>query len=152
MIRTLFALAGLLAAAFPVHAQVYKCVEGSRTVYSQIPCPADSQSTTIRRTAPSTPAPGTAKDGGPKTATEQEQAFRKRQQEQQDAAKKDSQKVAEAKERQENCAMARQQVAQYEAGGRITRTDEKGERSFLDDQEIESAKARARERVALWCK
>ena len=36
MMRPLFVL--LIAAAMPAHAQVYKCTEGGKTVYSQTPC------------------------------------------------------------------------------------------------------------------
>lgn len=36
MMRPLFVL--LIAAAVPAHAQVYKCTEGGKTVYSQTPC------------------------------------------------------------------------------------------------------------------
>lgn len=32
-----------LALALPVHAQVYKCTEGGKTVYSQTPCATDAQ-------------------------------------------------------------------------------------------------------------
>jgi tRNA nucleotidyltransferase (CCA-adding enzyme) len=156
MTRNSLALATLFAvAAFaftPADAQVYKCVEGGRTIYSQTPCASSSRSTTISKTAPSAPPPGAATSGGPQTAAEQEQAFRKRQQEQQEAAKKQSQKAAEAKEKQENCSTARSQLAQYEIGGRITRFDEKGERSYLSDAEIDQEKARARVEVDRWCR
>jgi hypothetical protein len=152
MMRTFLALAALLAAALPAHAQVYKCVEGARTVYSQIPCPADASSTTIRRTAPSAPAPGTAKSGGPQTAAAQEPAFRKRQQEAQKAQKKDDEKTAQAREKEDHCNSARSQLAQYEQGGRIARFNDKGERYLLDDAQIEQEKGRAQALVDQWCR
>jgi hypothetical protein len=151
MKRTFLALAAVLA-ALPAQAQVYKCVEAGRTIYSQIPCPANAASTTINRSAPAAPPPGAAGSPAPKGTAEQEQAFRKRQQEQQDAAKKDSQKQAQAKEQQQNCNVARSQLAQYEAGGRISRMDANGERQFLGDAEIEQEKARAKALVGQWCK
>jgi uncharacterized protein DUF4124 len=150
MSRLSLALAAF-AISLPAHAQVYKCVEGGRTIYSQAPCAANSQSTTIRRSGPSGPAPGAASGAAP-TAAEQEQAFRKRQKDQQDAAKKESQKQAEAEEKQRNCSTARSQLAQYESGGRIVRMDQSGERYFLSDAEIEQEKARARTLVDQWCK
>jgi uncharacterized protein DUF4124 len=153
MTRISLAFIALSAAAFPAYAQVYKCVEGGRTIYSQTPCPAgSSQSTTISRRAPSAPAPGAAKSGAPQTTAEQEQAFRKRQQEQQDAAKKDSLKQQEAQEKQQNCSVARSQLAQYQAGGRISRMDSNGERAFLGDAEIDQERARAQAQVDQWCK
>lgn len=152
MKRTSFALIAVLATALPAYAQVYKCVDGGRTIYSQTPCPSSSTSTTISRSAPSAPAPGAGKSGAPQTAAEQEQAFRKRQQEQQKAQKKEEEKVAESKEKQERCSTARSQLAQYENGGRITRYDDKGERYYLEDSQIEQEKARARTSVDQWCK
>ena len=152
MIRTSLALAAVLATALPAHAQVYKCVDGGRTVYSQTPCPSSAQSTTITRSAPTTPPPGEAKTGAPKSTADQEQAFRKRQQEQQKAQKKDDDKVAESREKQERCNSARSQLAQYEQGGRITRYDDKGERYLLDDGQIAQETARARALVDQWCR
>jgi uncharacterized protein DUF4124 len=151
MIRTSLALAAALA-ALPVQAQVYKCVVGGRTVYSQEPCPSGAASTTINRNAPSAPAPGASGGAaGPKNTAEQEQAFRKRQQEQQQAAKKDGQKQAEAQERQQNCNTARSQLAQYESGARVTRYNSSGERVYLDDTELQQEKARAQSLVRQWC-
>ena len=152
MLRTSLASLTLAAAlaALPAHAQVYKCIESGRTVYSQNPCPSGAQSTTIRRDAPTAPAPGAAK-AGPMTAVEQEQEFRKRQKEKEEAQKKDEQKTAQADEKQRNCETARQQLAQYEIGGRIGRIDSKGERYYLDDAQIDQGKASAQASVRQWC-
>ena len=151
MTRILIALAAA-AAAFPASAQVYKCVEGGRTVYSQTPCTAGASSTTIRRDAPASPPPGAPGAAAPQTAAEQEQAFKKRQQQQAEAAKKESLKQQEVQERQQNCNVARSQLAQYEAGGRIARTNANGEREFLDDAAIQQERARAKAQVDQWCK
>jgi len=152
----------VLLCATSAHAQVYKCVEaGGKIVYSQNPCPANSKSATINRTVPvAPPAPVSAGDAGkgaaakaatPKTPAEEEQAFRKRQQEQQEAQKKAAEKTAEAKQKEENCRRAREQLAQLEAGGRITRFNEKGEKSYLDDDQVNQEKARARSLSGQWC-
>ena len=58
-----------------VQAQINKCVDAAgKTVYSQSPCPRDARSTTLRSTAPASPAPAARADGkgGPKTAAEME--------------------------------------------------------------------------------
>lgn len=151
MTRTFLALAAALA-ALPAQAQVYKCVEAGRTIYSQTPCPSNAASTTINRSAPSAPPPGATGSPAPKSTAEQEQAFRKRQQEQEAQAKKSAEKTEETKEKQEACRSARAQLTQAEVGGRIARYDEKGERTFLDDAGIEQEKARARADIARWCK
>jgi hypothetical protein len=164
MIRiALFAVAFLAAAS--AQAQVHKCVDpGGKIVYSQDPCPANMKSGTMSRRAPSAPAAPSAdssadkaaqgdaaKSAAPKTAAEQEQAFRKRQQDQAKAAKESEQKSAEAQQKAENCRNARERLASYEIGGRISRINAQGERYYLEDAQIEQGKSRARADVALAC-
>ena len=144
-----FLLTGALLAA-PASAQVYKCVDASgKTVYLQQPCPAGQSSKMISRTAPPAEAPATK---GGKPPANPEQDFRKRQKEREEADKKAAEQSADAKRREENCARARQQVAQYDLGGRQTGINEKGERYFLDDSQISQGKARAQASVGEWCK
>ena len=142
-----------------VHGQVNKCVDASgKTVYSQGACPKDSKASKIA--APPAPVqagagvkPGdSGKASAPKTTAELEQDFRKRQQEQADARKKDEDRLAEIKNNQENCDAARRQLAGFELGGRQSSINEKGERIFLDDAQIEQEKQRARQAVTLSCK
>lgn len=74
--------------------------------------------------AAATPAPS-------KAESELDQRKKKADQEQQAKAKADEQKLAAA--RAENCTRARAQMRTLEDGMRIARTNEKGEREFLDD-------------------
>jgi len=160
-----FALSFLCAAG--VHAQVYKCVDSEgKITYSQSPCPPDTKSGSISRRldAPaysppsSTPAEKGAdakaavKDSAPKTPAEQEQAFRKRLQDQDKAQKEAEQKAAQAKIAEANCRNARERLAQYEIGGRISRVNAQGERYYMDDAQIEQQKASARADIAQSCK
>ena len=159
-LASILAFAGLLAAA-PVHAQVFKCVdEKGKTVYSQTPCPGatvlDSKPKPPARssnygTTPAAPEPAkpAAKDaaakGAPKDAKPPptpEEAFQKRQQERAEAEKKSAEQAAAEQRKQEECRRAKEQVAQYAAGGRIARIDDKGERYYLEDSQIESEKAK----------
>jgi len=66
-------------------------------------------------------------------------------------AKESEQKSAEAQRKEDNCRNARERVAQYEIGGRMTRINPQGERYYLEDAQIEQEKARARADVALMC-
>jgi hypothetical protein len=144
-------LVGTLLAACPAWAQVYKCVDASgKTVYLQQPCPPGQSSKVISRTAPPAQEAPATKGGKPPANPEQE--FRKRQKEREEADKKSAEQSEQAKRREENCARARQQVAQYDLGGRQTGINEKGERYFLDDGQIAQGKARAQAAVAEWCK
>ena len=157
--RQLILFAVLSVAAGAAQAQVHKCVDsGGKTVYSQSPCPKDTRSSTIQRNAPPPPPAakadagkaGPAKAAGPKTAAEMEQDFRKRRLEQEEAQKKDDKKLAESRAKEENCKTARQQLVGLETS-RQMRVDEKGERRFLEEAEIEQEKERARRSIQSFC-
>ncbi|MGB5082118.1 MAG: DUF4124 domain-containing protein [Burkholderiales bacterium] len=166
MLRTALLALSLLCAA-GAHAQVHKCVDSrGKVTYSQAPCPADTRSGSISRRidAPtySPPAAESAEKGEaakapaarnapPRTPAEQEQAFRKRRQDQAKAQKEAEQKAAQAAARETNCRSAKERLAQYEVGGRLSRVDAKGERYYLDDSQIEEHKARARADIAQAC-
>lgn len=166
MLRPVLVILSLLCAA-GAHAQVYKCVDsGGKITYSQYPCPATAKSGSVGRhlDAPAYSAPAAApaekgaaakaaaKDAAPKTPAEQEQAFRKRLQDQDKAQKEAEQKEAQAKIDEANCRNARERLAQYEIGGRISRVDAQGERYYLDDAQIEQQKASARADISKACK
>jgi uncharacterized protein DUF4124 len=153
----LFAVSILGAAA--AQAQVYKCLDSNgRTVYLQNRCPPSMKPEAMSRggippasaVAPAA-SPTDAGKGGPKTAAEQEQAFRKRQQDQTKAAKTEEQKTAETQAKEANCRNARQRLANYEIGGRISQINDKGERYYMEDAQIEAAKAQARAEVSQYC-
>jgi FKBP-type peptidyl-prolyl cis-trans isomerase len=158
MIRIAFLAAACLAAAV-AQAQVYKCVDSSgKVVYSQNPCPPSMKSESMSRGGPSATAPSAAdaaadkaSKSGPKTAAEQEQAFRKRQQDQAKASKEADLKNAQDQAKAANCNNAKQRLTQFEIGGRIAKIDEKGERYFLEDTQIESEKNRARADISQYC-
>ncbi len=161
-------LAALSVIAASAQAQVYKCIDpGGKTTYSQSPCPANSRSGAIARTVPAAPAGApaagesaagkaaaakAAKASGPKTAADLEQDFRKRRKEQEEAQKKEAEKIADARVRDENCRNARQQVVTLESGVPQMRVDEQGGRNYLDQAQIEREKAFARKAVEQWCK
>ncbi len=158
--KTWIVFIGFFAFAGSVHAQITKCVDATgRTVYSQGPCPKGAKSSTVTTAAPTAPpAAASGKSGepgkasGPKSTAELEQDFRKRQQEQADSRKKEDERLAQAKVEQENCTAARQQLAGIEIGGRQSSINEKGERFFLDDAQIEQRRQRAQQAVQSFCK
>ncbi len=165
MIRiALLAVAYLVASS--AQAQVRKCVDAEgKIIYTQDPCPANTKPGSISRSVIQAPAAApddsaakgdagksdAPKSAAPKTAAEQEQAFRKRQQDQAKAAKESEQKSAEAQRKAENCRNARERLTQYEIGGRQSRINAQGERYYLEDAQIEQEKARARTDVAQSC-
>ncbi len=158
MTRLILSAIAALAAGFVAsvaQAQVYKCIDaGGSTIYSQYPCPPNAKSTTFGRPARSEPdSAGSAGDAGksntPKLTPEQE--FRKRQQDRLNAEKDADQKLAAARQKEESCRSAREQLAQFEIGGRVARVDDKGERYYPDEAQIEQIKADARAAVAREC-
>src|SRR6266550_5240533 len=150
-------------AASSAQAQVHKCVDAAgKIIYTQDPCPANTKSGTMSRNVLSAPAAApadspadkaaaAAKSTAPKTAAEQEQAFRQRQQEQAKASKQAQQKSAEAQAKELNCRNARERLAQYDIGGRLSRITAQGERYYMDDAQIEQEKTRARADIAQAC-
>jgi len=118
--------------------------------------PPGAKVTTMRGAASgdSAPAPAAAsKDGatkdakkGPLTPAEQDQEYRKRQAEAQKAGAKDAEEKRNAEAKRQNCANARSSVAGLESGQRILATNPNtGERYYLDEAQIASQLARARQ-------
>jgi len=151
-----------LCVALPASAQMYKWVDSNGKVqYSDKPPPGNIKAEKLRAPARGSSAPaaaaaagGTQKDAakaGPKTAAEHEQAFRKRQLEAAKAQDKEGQKQTEARERAESCSRAKAALAGLQIGGRQMRTDAKGERVFLDEQQIAQETAKAQQEIAAAC-
>jgi Domain of unknown function (DUF4124) len=53
--------------------------------------------------------------------------------------------------RQKNCDIAKEREQRYEASRRLFKTNEKGEREYLDDKAVAEAKAKAAQDVKDWC-
>lgn len=162
MKRLSVALGLALCLALPASAQMYKWVDSDgRVQYSDKPPPSNIKTEKLRAPAPAPSAPaasegkGAAQKGatkaGPKTAAEQEQAFRKRQLDEAKAQEDEGKKQAQARDKAENCKRAKAAVTNLEIGGRQMRIDEKGERVFLDDQQIVQETAKAQQEAAAAC-
>lgn len=161
-------LVALLVAAVSgaVLAQQFKWVDKDGKVrYGDTP-PPGVKATALK--APSGPAPApaskgaTGKDGkdgkdgkqarkGPLTPAEQEKAYRERQAEGRKAAEKAAQEEQQASAKRENCERATEGLRELESGRRISRTDAKGERYFLEDAQVAQEVAKARQAVQKAC-
>lgn len=156
-----------LSTALPVAAQWAWRDDAGRIVYSDRPPPASVRKEQIVRqpagnalaapaTAPAA-APATAPAvapaaTAPRTMAEQEQAFRKRQQERADAEKKQAEEQALAARRKQDCDRARGYLRQLEDGIRIARVDAQGNQVILDEAQRSAEMVRARELIAGACK
>ncbi|HEU4351940.1 MAG TPA: DUF4124 domain-containing protein [Burkholderiales bacterium] len=151
MKRAFFVLV-LAAAAGSAFAQQYKWVdENGRVRYGDVP-PAGVNATPLRPPAQgaATPAPDAKKDS-PK-AFAPGQGSGKRQEDAQKERETQAKAEQDAQIKRENCARAQEVLRTMESGQRISRTDSKGERYYLDDAQIAQETAKARESVQQWCK
>lgn len=78
-------------------------------------------------------------------------AASKRAKEAEQQKKVDEAKQAELKLQQANCKSARVNLATYTNGGRIIKTTETGERTYLSDDDISKAKVDAQRDVEKYC-
>lgn len=93
----------------------------------------------------------TSGDGGktgaaaPKSVAEREADYKKRQLQAQKKTKEDAEKNEREQQRLANCEAQRQNLVSMESGQRIARTDSKGERYFVDDEQRAKDVAKARQ-------
>ncbi|HET7731430.1 MAG TPA: DUF4124 domain-containing protein [Usitatibacter sp.] len=129
-------------------AQLYKYVDkDGKTVYSDQP-PANIDSKQI-----SAPAPrGAAPAAGPKTAVERDKELDKARKEAKDKQEKSEKSAQKAQEEEQRCQQARSAYQGYSDGGRLYKYNDKGERVFMEDAEIEAAREKARKDMDGACK
>lgn len=155
-----FVFAVALAICSAASAQQYKWVDKDGKVqYGDVP-PPGVKATPLKAPASAPVAPaakadpkGAAKNAskGPLTPAEQEAEYRKRQLEADKARAKDEKTGQDSQTRRENCANAQDYQRQLESGQRIARTDSKGERYFVEDEQRAAEMAKARKLVGDWC-
>jgi hypothetical protein len=58
---------------------------------------------------------------------------------------------ATAADKANRCAQARNQYASVTSTGRVFTVDDKGERTYLDDSQLEKTRASAKEQMDTWC-
>ena len=129
-----------LALAPAAFAQFYKYVDkDGKTVYSDTP-PSNTESKQLNiQTGTSAP---------PKSALEKDKELQKGRD---DQAKKDAEAAKLAAQKDVACEGAKRNYAQYAAGGRMQRTNDKGEREFLSDDEIDAATTKAKKQMDESC-
>jgi hypothetical protein len=153
----------VLCAALPASAQMYKWVDSNGKVqYSDSPPPGNVKTERLRNP----PGPAGAGDtgdsegseqkkdaakAGPKTSADLEFDFRKRRVDAAKAQAEADKKAADARAKEESCNRARAALSGLETGGRQVRFNDKGERVFLDDDQIAQEKARAANEAAKQC-
>lgn len=147
----------LLIVVFTLGAAVYKWVdEKGVTHYSETP-PATEQKPRKIEVQPPTPATGAEEGVGEgKSWQQKEKAFQKRQvereeaREQQEAA--DTAARREAKIKEERCAIAKHNLVTLRMRTPVYRTDENGERVYVDIHVRVAEIARMEKEIETYCK
>ena len=119
--------------------------------YSDAP-PAGSVDVQKRRTRISADTPDAASSAKPATLAEKDLEFRKRRAETADADAKAAKDKADAAQRQDDCKNMRNHIATLESGQRVARTNDKGEREFIDDSQRQADLERMRKQIEQGCK
>jgi len=86
-----------------------------------------------------------------KAPLSKEDASQKRAKDAEQQKKADEQKKAELETKQANCIAAKQNLATFTNGGRISKTDEDGKKEYLGDAAINQGKADAQRDVEKYC-
>lgn len=159
--RKILLILALSMAAGAAQAQIKCWNEGGKRVCGDAP-PPGAKVTTLRGPASGQAEPvpaAAAKDGakkaekkGPLTPAEQEQEYRKRQDESAKASAKVAEEQRNAEAKKANCAQARQALVELESGLRISRINPTtGERYFLEESQIAQEAGKAREAIRTAC-
>jgi len=101
---------------------------------------------------PAIAAAAKAKAEAQKTAADKELEAKRKKAEAEAANKKTNDaKQAELKLREENCRNAKANYQIYQQGGRIRKTSETGERSYMNEAEIKQNLEQAKQEMDKWC-
>jgi hypothetical protein len=142
--KRLIVIALACALAPLASAQLYKSVDSNgKTVYSDQP-PANTDSKQLNVPANAAPAQ--------KSAVERDKDAEKLRAEAREKAKKTELAAKNNQINETRCAQARGEYQTYTEGGRLAKTNDKGERVLLSDAEIETERARARTVMEEACK
>ena len=145
----ILAVAVAAAVALPAGAQLYKYVDkNGKTIYTDQPPPDADDPKAMR-------IPSSATGAAPppaKSAVAQDKELQKGRDKAKENEKKAEDTAARARQQEELCASATMAYQQYSQGGRMTKLDEKGEKVFLGDAEIDAARESSKRKMDEVCK
>lgn len=132
--------------------------ENNHVHYSDQPPPANAKARKLAPVAdPGTPAAsgvtaGSEDTDAPKTYMEREAEWRKAQRAKQEAAEKAAQEQAKLDADKTNCLNAQHSLKVLQSGTRITDIDDKGERYFLSEEQLQQRISKTNRDVESYCK
>jgi Domain of unknown function (DUF4124) len=142
------------------HAEIYKWKDKNGAIrYSDTPPPSNVKQEAIGRNKATTPtgkeplasvenAPPVKASDNPAVPENSDAAAAAQRQRNAEAEKNNKQeKEAEAKRKAENCKAAKANFETYTQGGRIYKMNEKGEREYVNDADLEEGKAKAQQEI-----
>ena len=127
--------------------KIYTWEVDGKTVFSDKPRDADTETIEVRTQEPSTSALPTEEERREKRQ-KLLQIYAEERQEKREQAAEDKQA---RKERKQRCARAKDQLATYERAGYLYNLNDDGERAVYDDGQRDSATKKAKAAVAKWC-
>jgi type II secretory pathway component HofQ len=150
--KHLIILALALAFAPVANAQLYKYVDkDGKTVYSDQP-PLNVDSKQINVQSGKSTATQVPSGAGNKSYVERDKEQGKSREEAREKEKKSEDAVKKADADEQRCIQAKSAYQTYANGGRIHKFDDKGERVYLGDAEIEAEQVRTRREMDEACK
>ena len=138
----------VLPFATPAHAELYKWTDGQGKVhYTDQPQTINAE--TIRR-----PATGQTETTSQATQTlsEQDQAYKKRRKEAEDAKSKADKEAEQVRIQRENCDKARNNLTTLQNSPRTYTTNSAGQRAYMDDAARNTAIANSQKAITDFCK
>jgi hypothetical protein len=159
-------LLAILAATSSTQAQWQWLDKDGRKVFSDRPPPADVSDKNIVKRPAAAIKPAAAPDDiahddananappavAKNTGEDKQLQLRKKQLADADAAKQKAEQDRAAQSRADNCSRARQSKATYSSGGRVAKTNAKGEREIMDDAAVASELRHIQEIIDSDCK
>jgi hypothetical protein len=151
--KRVLAVAIALCVAPLASAQLYKYIDkDGKTVYTDQP-PPNVQTKPVNAPPPGPTAAG-SKNGtsGNKSALERDKELEKTREQAKEQSKKQDEAAQKAKQAEQRCTQAQSSYQQYSEGGRLLKYNEKGERVYMDDEEIAKSLQKARQEMEEACK
>jgi hypothetical protein len=141
------------------HAEIYKWKDKNGVIrYSDVPPPSNIPHESLGKKSGQAPAavdaPAVAEPApSPQQQTPEEATSGgdAKNQEEQAARKKAEAAEAEQRQKQESCATAQANLANFKQGGRVYKMNEKGEREYLGNDDLSAGMEKAQAEVDKYC-
>ncbi len=138
-------------ASFNTNAALNKWVDSEGKVHYSDTIPPEAAATQTVRNIASKGQGDASASPAPKSLPEREAELRKSRQAKDKATEKKAEEDSQANTKNLNCESARQNARTLEEGIRVTTYDEKGERSFMDDETRAKKLEEARSAISKNC-